>query len=65
MAASSKAVVTPIPRFTVANANQLRTPIVGQLLFRDWTVAKIMGTAVIVGSVGSTRSWASARPSSR
>lgn len=26
--------------------------ILGQLLFRDWTVTKIMGTAVIVGSVG-------------
>ncbi len=26
--------------------------ILGQLLFRDWTVAKVMGTAVIVGSVG-------------
>ena len=29
-----------------------REVIVGQLLFKDWTVAKIMGTAVIVGSVG-------------
>ncbi len=26
--------------------------IVGQFLFRDWTVVKIMGTAVVVGSVG-------------
>lgn len=26
--------------------------IVGQFLLRDWTVAKIMGTAVIVGAVG-------------
>lgn len=26
--------------------------IVGQLLFRDWTVLKIMGTAIAVGSVG-------------
>lgn len=26
--------------------------IVGQLLLRDWTVAKIMGTAIAVGSVG-------------
>lgn len=26
--------------------------IVGQFLLRDWTVAKIMGTAVVVGSVG-------------
>lgn len=26
--------------------------IVGQLLLRDWTVAKIMGTAVAVGAVG-------------
>jgi uncharacterized protein len=26
--------------------------IVGQLVFRDWTVAKIMGTAVAVGAVG-------------
>lgn len=26
--------------------------IVGQLLFRDWTVAKTMGTAVVVGAVG-------------
>ena len=35
--------------------------IVGQLLFRDWTVAKIMGTAVAVGTVGSMRSWPWAR----
>lgn len=26
--------------------------ILGQLLFRDWTVARVMGTAVVVGSVG-------------
>ncbi|GAA5507822.1 YeeE/YedE thiosulfate transporter family protein [Novipirellula caenicola] len=26
--------------------------ILGQFLFRDWTVVKIMGTAVVVGSVG-------------
>ncbi|MBL9102006.1 MAG: YeeE/YedE family protein [Myxococcales bacterium] len=26
--------------------------ILGQLLFRDWTVARVMGTAVIVGAVG-------------
>lgn len=26
--------------------------IVGQLLLRDWTVVKIMGTAVVVGAVG-------------
>jgi uncharacterized protein len=26
--------------------------IVGQFLFRDWTVVKIMGTAVVVGSIG-------------
>lgn len=26
--------------------------IVGQFLFRDWTVVKVMGTAVVVGAVG-------------
>ena len=26
--------------------------IVGQFLFRDWTVVKVMGTAVIVGAIG-------------
>ena len=26
--------------------------IVGQFLFRDWTVVKIMGTAVVVGAIG-------------
>jgi hypothetical protein len=26
--------------------------IVGQFLLKDWTVAKIMGTAVVVGAVG-------------
>tara|TARA_R110002073_G_scaffold15425_6_gene60842 strand:+ start:1159 stop:1752 length:594 start_codon:yes stop_codon:yes gene_type:complete len=26
--------------------------ILGQFLFRDWTVVKIMGTAVVVGSIG-------------
>jgi hypothetical protein len=26
--------------------------IVGQFLFRDWTVVKVMGTAVIVGTIG-------------
>lgn len=26
--------------------------IIGQLLFRDWTVFKIMGTAIIVGMIG-------------
>lgn len=26
--------------------------IVGQLLFRDWTVARVMGMAIVVGSVG-------------
>lgn len=32
--------------------------IVGQLLFRDWTVAKIMGTAVAVGTVGTVGVYA-------
>ena len=26
--------------------------IVGQFLFRDWTVVKVMGTAVVVGAIG-------------
>ncbi len=26
--------------------------IVGQFLFKDWTVVRMMGTAVVVGSVG-------------
>ena len=31
--------------------------IVGQLLLRDWTVAKIMGTAVAVGAIGVCGHW--------